>query len=493
MIGAPLVGIDPGEPTTVRAVDRETGAERWTRTKSRAIEGPDGEVLYTVTAIEDVTDVKRAELSQRLLARAGEIVEHSSSHERMLKAASRLLVPEFADWCALSVSREDGAIETAAVAHRDPEREPVGLRLGRLYPGWIGDDGAIEAALETGEPQVVLVPDDAALRAAARDDEHFELLRELGIFSAILVPINAGGRIVGVIAFVNASGSRLFVADDVALATEIGRRFGVAIEGARLSEERRRVADALQRELLPPTLPSMPGWELATMYEPAGEVNEVGGDFYEVFPVEGGWAVVLGDVSGRGAVAASLTAEARHTIRTAGALAGDPEVGLQVLDENLRGRRDAALCSVAVIVLPRDPGAGEAFVHLAGHPHPILISGEEASAVGAPGPLLGVVEGASWPPYRVPLARGDQIVVYTDGVIEAQGEGGKRFGTERLRRRLAGCTTPAAAVERVRSALVTFGAKARQDDAAVVAIRCAGQAATGGESSRTASTTSAAS
>ena len=176
---------DPGRPATVRAVDRETGAERWTRTKSRAIEGPDGEVLYTVTAIEDVTDVKRAELSQRLLARAGEIVEHSSSHDRMLKAASRLLVPEFADWCALSVSREDGAIETVAFAHREPEREPVGLRLGRLYPGWIGDDAAIAAALETGEPQVVVVRRRRRRCArAARDDEHFDLLRELGVFSA---------------------------------------------------------------------------------------------------------------------------------------------------------------------------------------------------------------------------------------------------------------------------------------------------------------------
>ena len=146
-----------------------------------------------------------------------------------------------------------------------------------------------------------------------------------------------------------------------------------------------------------------------------------------------------------------------------------------------------------MIVLPRDPTAGEAFVHLAGHPHPILIRGDEATPVGSPGPLLGVVEGATWPAHRVPIARGDQIVIFTDGVIEAQGSGGERFGAERLRRRLAGCATPAAAVERVRSALITFGAKARQDDAAVVAIRCGGYAAPTIGSSRTASTTSAAS
>ena len=483
-----------GSPTAVRAVDLETGTERWTRAKSKAIEGPDGEVLFTVTAIEDVTDVKRAELSQRLLARAGELTVNAGSHREMLGVASKLLVPEFADWCALSVADDDGGIETVAVAHRDPERQSRAQDLVHRYPGWIDSEGVTAAVLETGEARTLAFADDSDLRAAAGGAEHFEILRELGTASVVVAPMSVGGgRVAGAITFVNEPGSRRFGDEDVALATEVGRRFGVAYEGARLSEERRRVADALQRELLPPSLPSMPGWELATMYEPAGEVNEVGGDFYEVFPVEGGWAVVLGDVSGRGAVAASLTAEARHTIRAAGALAGDPEVGLEVLDRNLRGRRDAALCSVAVIVLPRDPAAGEAFVHLAGHPHPILIRGEEATAVGEPGPLLGVVEGASWPAYRVPFARGDQIVVFTDGVIEAQGPGGERFGSERLRRRLAGCSTPAAAVERVRSALITFGAKARQDDAAVVAIRCAGYATPATASSRTASTTSAAS
>ncbi len=108
------------------------------------------------------------------------------------------------------------------------------------------------------------------------------------------------------------------------IAEEVASRVALAIESARLAEERARVADALQRELLPPSLPPMPGWEVATMYEPAGEVNEVGGDFYEVFSVAGGWAVVLGDVSGKGAAAAALTAEARHTIRTAGILTSDP-------------------------------------------------------------------------------------------------------------------------------------------------------------------------
>jgi serine phosphatase RsbU (regulator of sigma subunit) len=143
-----------------------------------------------------------------------------------------------------------------------------------------------------------------------------------------------------------------------------------------------------------------------------------------------------------------------------------------VLDLNLRGREDVALCSVAMLVLP-DAGRedSEVLVYLAGHPHPIFLRGDEAEPVGDPGPLLGMVEQPSWPPFAVALEPGDQLILYTDGVIEARRAGGERFGSERLRQGLAGCLAPDLAVERVRGALAAFGAGTREDDAALVAIR----------------------
>jgi serine phosphatase RsbU (regulator of sigma subunit) len=243
----------------------------------------------------------------------------------------------------------------------------------------------------------------------------------------------------------------------------------------------------------------MPGWEIATMYEPAGEVNQVGGDFYEVFRVEGGWALVLGDVAGRGAAAAALTAEARHTIRTAGALAAEPVAGLEVLNRNLRVRDDVALCSVAMLFLPDDDAAeAEARVYLAGHPHPMLIRNGQAEPVGRPGPLLGVADNPEWESVAISFEAGDQVVLYTDGVIEARRRGGDRFGTDRLRDRLAGAENPELAVERVREGLASFGARAREDDAAVIAVRRSArgdaQAATGSSPRlRATSSTSAAS
>ncbi len=464
-----LRGQDAG-PQTLRTIDRETGRERWTRTKAQSIKGAAGEVLYSVTAIEDVTEVRRAEFSNKLLARTGELLSHSSDYLATLEQVPRLLVPDFADWCSIEIPREDGEVERVAIAHRDPERLRKVRELRRRFPGQFAAAGVSEA-LESGEARLYEMTEER-LRALATSDEHLEGIRQLELGSMIFAPMSVGGPILGVLVFVNHRGSRLFDEADLAIAIETARRAAIAIENARLAAERARVADVLQRELLPPSLPPMPGWEVATMYEPAGEVNEVGGDFYEVFPVEGGWALVLGDVAGRGAAAAALTAEARHTIRTAGALAAKPVAGLEVLNRNLRRRDDVALCSVVMVFLPDDPSPeAEVLVYLAGHPHPIRVRDGVAELVGVPGPLLGVADEPDWEAAPIPLSPGEQVVLYTDGVIEARRPGGERFGDDRLLERLAGAESPELAVERVREGLVSFGARAREDDAAVIAVR----------------------
>jgi PAS domain S-box-containing protein len=472
LVGRRVLAGEESDSQTLRTTDRATGVERWTQTRARAIKGPDGEVLYSVTAIEDVTDVRRSEFANRLLARTGELISPSADYGATVKRVPELLVPEFADWCSIEVPGENGLLERVAMAHRDPTRFDVIGELRERYPIRADEPSRIGDTLRTGESQVIQVTEEW-LREIAVDEEHVRILREVGMGSVLTVPLSVGGEAVGALVFVNDVGSRRFDEHDRVIAEEVARRVALAVESARLTDERAKVADALQRELLPPSLPPMPGWEVATMYEPAGEVNEVGGDFYEVFPVPGGWAVLLGDVSGKGAAAAALTAEARHTIRTAGMLTADPIRGLEVLDRNLRERDEVALCSIAMLVLPDgESSTDEVSVYLAGHPFPILIhQGGRAEPVGRPGPLLGVVDEPSWPRFTVSLDPGDQVVLYTDGVIEARRNGGERFGTERLRQGLAGCVTPDHAVERVRGALWEFGARARDDDAALVAIR----------------------
>ena len=358
-----------------------------------------------------------------------------------------------------------------------PARLDAIHELRERYPLRADEPSRIGDVLRTGESQVIQVDRRLAARdrgrrrppaAAARDRDG----------SVLAVPMSAGGAVAGALVFVNHEGSRRFDDHDRVIAEEVARRVALAIESARLAEERAHVADALQRELLPPSLPPMPGWEVATMYEPAGEVNEVGGDFYEVFPVEGGWAVVLGDVSGKGAAAAALTAEARHTIRTAGIahLRPDPRPR-GPRPQPARARRGRAL-------LGRDAGPpGRRVERRRGQRLPRRASLSDPDPPGRPRRAgrqdrARCSASSTSPPGRASRSRsspGDQLVLYTDGVIEARRDGGgERFGTERLRQGLAGCGRPDDAVDRVRGALWEFGARARDDDAALVAIRRTG-------------------
>jgi sigma-B regulation protein RsbU (phosphoserine phosphatase) len=179
---------------------------------------------------------------------------------------------------------------------------------------------------------------------------------------------------------------------------------------------------------------------------------------------------VIGDVVGRGAAAASLTAMARYTLRTAGSLVGTPTMGLARLNESLRERGEMALCTAAVLLL-RDDG-GEASLVCAGHPLPFLIRDGKPQPVGRTGPLLGAFEHGHWLAAPVHFEPGDVLVLYTDGVIDARSmNGGGRFGEERLEQTLDGAENAADAVDRIRKALTSFAGDEQTDDTAVLALQ----------------------
>ncbi len=460
-------------PLVVRAMVEDSHRERWLVTRAKPIMGPDGQPLYSVTAMEDVTALKRAEFSQRILANVGDLVATSSDHDLMLRGFAELVVPDFAEWCTIDVPSETGVIEQAALAHEDDKRRRLVADLRNRYPVHASDPDGIAEVIRSGSAQLIAMPDEMIERIAI-DEEHARLMRWIGLRSAMMVPMTSGGRTLGAVAFGNGPDGRDFDEEDLELAVELARRAGTAVENARLAEERAEVARVLQEGLMPPALPHMRGWETAAVYQPAGEVNAVGGDFYDAFEVEGGWMVVVGDVVGRGAAAASLTALARHTIRTSGLLTGDPCTSLALLDTALRARGEIALCTAAILILPRvDDGPAEISFVSAGHPLPLRIRDGEVEDVGTPGPLLGAFESSRWTPERIELLPGDQLVLYTDGVIEARGKA-DRFGEARLRAQLVGADRPLTAVGKVTAALEAFLGGEPDDDVAVVALRRAG-------------------
>ena len=297
---------DESPSVTMRIVKHSTGEQRWRIVKSRAVHDSRGRPRLVVSVIEDITERKRSELAQRLLSRTGEVLASSSDYEQTLREVAGLAVPELADWCGVSMPDRQGVIRQVAVVHSDPEKVEFARDYGRRFPTHVNDDGGSAQVLRDGQAQLIPEIPDELIEQAVQDKEQLALIRSLGMRSAVTAPmVSASGPPMGVISFVNAESGRVFTEADLELLVEIGRRAGVAVENARLYEERSTIARTLQRALLPPALPELPGFALATLYRPAGRENWVGGDFYDAFAVQGGWMVVVGDVAGRGAPAAS--------------------------------------------------------------------------------------------------------------------------------------------------------------------------------------------
>lgn len=189
----------------------------------------------------------------------------------------------------------------------------------------------------------------------------------------------------------------------------------------RAREQSERTSRALQQSILPPTTPAIPGCELAIRFRPAGAGELVGGDFYDVFAVGSDrWAIVLGDVCGKGAEAAAVTAMARWTLRSIAAAPVDAADALRFLnDAMLRQDLDSRFITIAYLLLTVEADRADVSIACAGHPAPILVPEAEAPrTVTADGTLLGVWSDISLRTSTVRLTRGDSLVAYTDGVTD---------------------------------------------------------------------------
>jgi integral membrane sensor domain MASE1/anti-sigma regulatory factor (Ser/Thr protein kinase) len=197
----------------------------------------------------------------------------------------------------------------------------------------------------------------------------------------------------------------------------------VITERRRVEDTVEYIADTLQESLLPSHLPEIPGLEAAAEFRPAGEPHVVGGDFYDLFQGDdGSWAVVVGDVCGKGASAAAVTGLARYTVRAASMGESRPSRVLEVLnDALLRQRSPHEFCTVAFARLePNGAQSVRATVSSGGHPLPLVLRAEgRVEAVGSHGTLLGVVAEPKLSDSTVELRAGDALVLYTDGLTDA--------------------------------------------------------------------------
>jgi hypothetical protein len=477
--GRRVLSGEHAEPVLLRWVELGEGHLRWALIKATPLLDDHGELVGAVNVIEDVTDAADADLARRVLDEAAKTLASSLDYEQTLQHVARLAVPTLADWCAVDLVDRRGEIVQVAVAHVEPEQVRFAHEFRRRYP--VDPDAAegLAAVIRDGTTNLTQDITDAMLAGAARDEEHLALLRELSLRSALIVPLEVSGRVIGAVTLVLTHEARRFTPGDVGLAEELGRRAGAAVHNARLYTERGEIAHVLQASMLPGELPALPGWRTALHHQAAGEANEVGGDLYDISPAgEGRWLVLVGDVVGKGAGAAALTPRVRHTIATAAALTGDPRDGMALLDRALAAEPEPerVLCTAATVVLEAaDGGRARARVVCAGHPAPLLVRAGRAEEICASGRMLGLPEADDGRAAEdVDLAPGDALVLFTDGVTEAANEDGERFGAEGLVAALEALPAGATAqelVDGVRAALEAFAGGRLGDDAVLLAVQ----------------------
>lgn len=416
---------------------------------------------------------RRARRRFQILADIAAVSDAGGSLEETFDAICAILVPQVADFCMIDVIGEDRVPRRAAVRiapSGKPEFER-GLteRTPSLPPEMIADGDSSPA------PRFYERMSYLDVRHLSHDEEDFKFLRSLGLRSAVTVALHARGEVTGALTLGVAWSGRRYRGEDARFAWILSGRVALALDNSglfadleRTERDRAEIAETLQRGLLPSPLPHIQGWTVAAMYRPAGAENEVGGDFYDAFRVSGGWMLVIGDVTGRGAHAASITAIARYTLRTAAVLTDDPLLALRTLNRALLARGDATLCSLAAMTLSEDPSEPVRLA-VAGHPPPLLIDGESVSEVAGSDPVLGAFHDSEWSLTRAAIEPGQQLVVITDGITEARGPEG-RFGERRLRAHLGEARTPVLAVQQLEGSLHSFTEGRFEDDMAMLAV-----------------------
>ncbi|MGF1471337.1 MAG: PP2C family protein-serine/threonine phosphatase, partial [Rubrobacteraceae bacterium] len=428
-----------------------------------------------------------------VLETASSILAASLDYEATLSKISEIFVPGIADWCLLDIVGEDGAGSRAAQAHTEPEKERLleeaesrsrnvvsapevaeVLSSGRSFLGSnAGEVFLRELPQAEGSPDSADAPINREL--AGRLEEY---LKEEA-HSLMLVGLVARGRRLGSVTLVSSDPGRRYEREDLSLAEELADRCGLALEGARLYREQSYMARTLQRGLLLQDLPEIPGVEIGLEYLSAGEESEVGGDFYDLIDTHyDGWLCLLGDVSGKGARAATSTALILYALRAVAFRGDKPSMLLSALNEAML-RQDAnnQFCTAVCVRLePEECAGSDVKLTLArgGHPAPLLLHADGSlEELGEAGKAIGVFESFEIEDLAMCLQAGDTLVFYTDGVTEARAPDGAFFGEDRLRSLVQSCAGLGAAetAGHIKDAVLEHKGGNPGDDVAILALQ----------------------
>ncbi|WP_028802363.1 SpoIIE family protein phosphatase [Streptomyces sp. 142MFCol3.1] len=429
--------------------------------------------------------LRRGSLS--FLVEASDLLAGTLDRDQTLALMAQMTVPTLATWCAVyTIADQASEPYLSYVLHEDEERiDGLKALLAKIAP---------PDPVPTPGARVWSAPAEAAHQAALRSS-----MRSLGLGEqpsvssgigttlatasavggeTVVLPLVARNRVIGMLTLGKPSDEH-FRQEILELAEDLSRRAALALDNARLYSERMAISQSLQRSLLPPELPLIDGVEVEVIYRAAGEGNEVGGDFYDLFPIrDGAYGFAIGDVCGTGPEAAAVTGLARHALRLLAREGyGGPAVlerlNSAILDEGARSRFLTLLYGE---LWPQEDGSAVLKVVCAGHPLPLRLRQDGTVEPAAePQPLLGVMDDLELYEQTVTLDPGDVLLCVTDGVTERR-EGTRMLGDDGLADVLTTCTglTAGAVAARIMRAVERFASDAPSDDMAILAMRVPG-------------------
>jgi PAS domain S-box-containing protein len=445
-----------------------------------------GTVLGVAASVLDITEQYRASIAAETARRRLALIADASARigttldlDRTARELADVAVPELADVAAVDLLDAVVAGRRSSLGPTEPaviralavraDHAAAGLEAADP-PGEVaryGPDRLITECVRTGRPVLLAQVKDEDLPAIARSPEAAVLLARAGVHSYLAVPLIARGEVLGALDLKRTRNPRPFSEDDVLLARELAARAAVQIDNARWYQNARDTALTLQRSLLPSHPSVTGGLEVASRYQPAGATVEVGGDWFDVIPLEGDkTALVVGDVMGSGISAAATMGRLRTATKALTSLDLDPAKILEHLDRITDGLdHSIATCLYAV----HDPHRRQCRVANAGHLPPALVR------VGRPPELLDLptgvplgVGGVAFSTTTVDLEPGDQLVLYTDGLVETR----RQSLDERLEELLALLDGPTRPLEELCDLLLrTLHQPDNPDDVALLIAR----------------------